>query len=1380
MEVLSSKTSLASENNIGSQQNSSLKAKYDETRTQEEIDELNAKFRDLYEQYKNTTAFEKLNVLKQAMELVKAEAERKGYVVKVYHGTGADGFNVAKADSSEEQNGEGNQAHGAGLYMAVSRDTAEEYRDKGQTVAEFSAQMDMFREKPSDEVMFLCKLFEDNQRTSSGISGVLKEYASQVKKIDTATANLFGDEDPSKFDKLQSAYNHYATDIANQDTGANLKAKEVDGNSINLDSLNDNSIETLRNLSPEEIFNRLKLAVPTKFPVARLEEEYNLKYYWSWFEKNLLNKVIPTKIRRNAEFKEGHFLKLISGGRNKGFIKGYDDWRSVLKAIKKGKILLNNEETTPEGFSMSRARQMPLVLDVLQDPFFVLKDKKTKDYIFIKKYEDGKDWISVMFNADALGIISWHQKNISKAFVERNTLEYQKSEIDFQAQPRKSTKGYNNPKTPLASENNTGSQQNSSLKAKYDETRSQEEIDELNAKFRDLYEQYKNTTAFEKLNVLKQAMELVKAEAERKGYVVKVYHGTGADGFNVAKADSSEQQNGEGNQAHGAGLYMAVSRDTARGYRDRAYKKIIGYKIKEKSPKHWGINEDELLDENNENLLHSVSIRGFDVIIEECKNLLNEQKGTREDLINLIPSFTGQDRIALEELFVRSGHLISNNEKNLNLLKKVKDTFEKNGLKASDISFVKSKGHIFNWFTNLNEDNTLDEHLIFSEQSKGIQEKLKKAVYALTDKQLGGLSKDNILRVFNYTSGGSIYDRFVKFAGSKLKASEHLLKHGIKGLTYYGGQDGRCYVSFEGGATVKLQDPFTFDDNGELIPLSERFNEDNPDIRWKVDEQIETPQFKAWFGNSKVVDENGKPLHVYHGTNSRNVDYSVFDVFKGKYHFFSDDRDIAGSIGSYVYDVFLKIENPLIIDANGNIFSAIKDHSDGIVKFKDLTATQKKKLCKAFDFTTEELEKSYKPEDKIDLVQAGVIKRPERSSDEWAMFAKTNGYDGVIFKNLRDGAGFNEIQKTSDVYVVFDSIQIKDATGANNGDFSLENPSIKWKVDTVLMPIDINLLVAQNIDALMNAIRKSHKPILSKKAELEKKYSQDDKDRKSKIQNDLRLFILENFSSELVPIAKLSDKDFKFYRKQFGLRDRFVYTSFGYAIEHFFNRHPETPIENYLLLPDTIINPDKKKEVGRWVKDEWGQPLYEASEAFIKEYDKWHVSTIKVDTQLTSSGKKLVAFKNFYEDSKKSKEPYKNKKTIEDFWKNALSSSDSSRRYANISHAQKSQSSNIASSKKIESQGEKSTRLKALLRQERSENPVIWASIVLAKEILRGRAITGAKLEKVLPSGKFDGTQRQYAIDRAKLIAEQCKATQEDYINRLDQAVKLAENEAYN
>ena len=39
------------------------------------------------------------------------------------------------------------------------------------------------------------------------------------------------------------------------------------------------------------------------------------------------------------------------------------------------------------------------------------------------------------------------------------------------------------------------------------------------------------------------------------------------------------------------------------------------------------------------------------------------------------------------------------------------------------------------------------------------------------------------------------------------------------------------------------------------------------DIGINVKSQSETLQFKSWFGDSKVVDENGKPLEVYHETN---------------------------------------------------------------------------------------------------------------------------------------------------------------------------------------------------------------------------------------------------------------------------------------------------------------------------------------------------------------------------------------------------------------------------------------------------------------------------------------------------------------------------------
>lgn len=201
---------------------------------------------------------------------------------------------------------------------------------------------------------------------------------------------------------------------------------------------------------------------------------------------------------------------------------------------------------------------------------------------------------------------------------------------------------------------------------------------------------------------------------------------------------------------------------------------------------------------------------------------------------------------------------------------------------------------------------------------------------------------------------------------------------------------------------------------------------------------------------SKVVDENGEPKVVYHGTNNTNPDYTRFTVFKHsdprvkKYvHFFSSSRDVAGSMGSYVYDVFLNIKNPLIIDAGGNSWGAIKDHTNGRVKFSDLTDEQKKKLCRIFDCTMKELESSYRADSEIDLVQAGVIKRDERSTNEWADYARANGYDGVIFRNLRDGAGYDVMQNSSDVFAVYNSNQIKSATD-NIGTYS-ENPDIRWR-----------------------------------------------------------------------------------------------------------------------------------------------------------------------------------------------------------------------------------------------------------------------------------------------------------------------------------------------
>ena len=47
------------------------------------------------------------------------------------------------------------------------------------------------------------------------------------------------------------------------------------------------------------------------------------------------------------------------------------------------------------------------------------------------------------------------------------------------------------------------------------------------------------------------------------------------------------------------------------------------------------------------------------------------------------------------------------------------------------------------------------------------------------------------------------------------------------------------------------------------------------DVGLKVKPQTETLQFKKWFDESKVVDENGKPMVVYHQT---GADFTVFDT----------------------------------------------------------------------------------------------------------------------------------------------------------------------------------------------------------------------------------------------------------------------------------------------------------------------------------------------------------------------------------------------------------------------------------------------------------------------------------------------------------------------
>lgn len=88
--------------------------------------------------------------------------------------------------------------------------------------------------------------------------------------------------------------------------------------------------------------------------------------------------------------------------------------------------------------------------------------------------------------------------------------------------------------------------------------------------------------------------------------------------------------------------------------------------------------------------------------------------------------------------------------------------------------------------------------------------------------------------------------------------------------------------------------------------------------------QTETEAFKRWFGDSKVVDAEGKPLVVYHGSRPGN-DIEAFDIPKGDGAYFTPDPEYAEAFAGDLfaadgeanaggmYPVHLSIQNPYIV-----------------------------------------------------------------------------------------------------------------------------------------------------------------------------------------------------------------------------------------------------------------------------------------------------------------------------------------------------------------------------------------------------------------------------------------------------------------------------------
>ena len=171
--------------------------------------------------------------------------------------------------------------------------------------------------------------------------------------------------------------------------------------------------------------------------------------------------------------------------------------------------------------------------------------------------------------------------------------------------------------------------------------------------------------------------------------------------------------------------------------------------------------------------------------------------------------------------------------------------------------------------------------------------------------------------------------------------------------------------------------------------------EANSPVKLKIKDVTESQQFKRWFGKSKVVNDDGTPKRVYHGTDKK------FRVFRSKsgVYWFSESRDYAEAMaeergGDRVEEVYLNIRNPYYAKLEPGKFS----------------------------------DPNY---------EKALIRE-----------AKKRGCDGLIIQNDTD----NELEAET-FYVAFKPNQIKSATD-NVGTFSTETEDIYFSAgeETVEVP----------------------------------------------------------------------------------------------------------------------------------------------------------------------------------------------------------------------------------------------------------------------------------------------------------------------------------------
>lgn len=225
---------------------------------------------------------------------------------------------------------------------------------------------------------------------------------------------------------------------------------------------------------------------------------------------------------------------------------------------------------------------------------------------------------------------------------------------------------------------------------------------------------------------------------------------------------------------------------------------------------------------------------------------------------------------------------------------------------------------------------------------------------------------------------------------------------------------------------------------------------------------IYSDNFKKWFGDwendpkhaSKVVNEKGEPLLMYHGSPEK---FTIFDSgfmsqhgsSKGYGFYFSPDKKMAEGYGD-VMTVYLDIKNPLS---------------------KDKLSISRKEMKNLILDVEKNIAEKWGSEDGTLLDNFGDTRRygRDRVLEDAIDMLMENENDVDVFWELKNIGGdydsvaksFRKILKKDGIitpkeYIVFESNQIKSATD-NIWAFDSSNPDIRYQKHGVANPLEKNI-----------------------------------------------------------------------------------------------------------------------------------------------------------------------------------------------------------------------------------------------------------------------------------------------------------------------------------